>query len=230
MTKRGTKGGRGRRKAVVVGVAVVAAAGMSALGAVGYDAAAELQDAWAGQPYPVADPAAVARHLDARTQTVYDALALPPGAALDRAPWAGDGITARIYDVCRPRGISHLLENMTDRGADEPRTATLDADFTLTGITPPQAEEALRRARQTLTGQGWTETAADDTRVTLKPPSTGPGSLAETVTVGFTPERGTLAVAAGTECARYPDDTPVDWEGKPADLPSPTAPAQLRGH
>ncbi|MFF2147110.1 hypothetical protein [Kitasatospora sp. NPDC058190] len=228
MTKRGTKDGRGHRKAV----AVVTAAGMLALGAVGYDAVAELQHAWAGRPYPVADPAAVAKHLDARTQTVYDALALPPGAALDRAPWDGsdDGITARIYDVCRPRGISHLLENMSDRGADEPRTATLDAGFTLTGITTPQAEEALRRARQALTGQGWTETAADDTGVTLRPPSTGPGSLAETVTVGFTPERGTLAVAAGTECARYPDDTPVDWEGKPTDLPSPTAPAQLRGH
>ncbi|MFJ9844064.1 hypothetical protein ACIRYZ_27100 [Kitasatospora sp. NPDC101155] len=226
MTKRGTKDGRGHRKAV----AVVTAAGMLALGAVGYDAVVELQDAWAGRPYPVADPAAVAKHLDARTQTVYGALALPPGAALDREPWAGDGITARVYDVCRPRGISHLLENMSDRGADEPRTATLDAGFILTGITPPQAQEALRRARQTLTGQGWTETAADDTRVTLKPPSTGPGSLAETVTVGFSPERGTLAVAAGTECARYPDDTPVDWDGKPTDLPSPTAPAQLRSH
>ncbi|MGW7448370.1 hypothetical protein [Kitasatospora sp. NPDC054795] len=39
----------------------------------------------------------------------------------------------------------------------------------------------------------------------------------------------TLEVSAGSECARYPDGTPVDQEGRPADLPTGTAPTRAPG-
>ncbi len=232
MRNRATKDGPGRRTALRV-TAVAGAAGTLALGAVGYTTYEAAAQAWTGKPYPVADPAAVAKHLDARTQTVHDALALPPEATPAGVRHQDDGITARIYGVCSARGLSHLLESMNDTGADQPRTAAIRAQFTLAGVARPQWEEAVGRARQTLTAQGWTVTSSDESApvpsLTLKPPATGPGSLAETASLRFDPVDHTLAVAATTECARYPDDTPVDSEGRPADLPTATAPTPSRG-
>ncbi|MFJ9770561.1 hypothetical protein ACIRVF_04890 [Kitasatospora sp. NPDC101157] len=229
-----TKNGKGRRKAVRVGM-ITAAAGAMVLGTVGYDAAATLAEAlpraWSGTPYPVADPAAVARHLDTRAQAVYDALALPPGATLTSGS-EGDGITARSYGACRARGLTHLLESMGDTGADQPRTAALGARFTLAGVGRPQWQQARQRARQALTDQGWTVAAVDGSAaapgLTLTPPATGPGSLVESVSISFDPVAGTLAVAAATECAHYPDSTPTGPLGEPTDLPAITAPTQLR--
>ncbi|MGW2371056.1 hypothetical protein [Kitasatospora sp. NPDC001683] len=40
----------------------------------------------------------------------------------------------------------------------------------------------------------------------------------------------TFAVTAGTECSRHSDGTPVERGGEPADLPTITAPTQLRTH
>ncbi|MFJ6774311.1 hypothetical protein ACIQOV_25710 [Kitasatospora sp. NPDC091257] len=63
----------------------------------------------------------------------------------------------------------------------------------------------------------------------LTPPATGPGSLPEQALVRFDPADHTLAVTASSGCVHYPDDTPVDQEGKPADLPTGTAPAPPPG-
>ncbi|MFJ8470981.1 hypothetical protein [Kitasatospora sp. NPDC094011] len=234
MTKRVRKDGRGRRTALR-GAVLTAAVAAVVLGTVGGEAVAEgWTGVWDGEPYPVADPAAVAAHLDARTQSVYDALALPPGVTLAAEPGADDGITARIYGVCRPRGLAHALENLNDGGADQPRTAVLGARFTLAGVGADQWTEALGRVRRTLAGQGWTVDAVDDSgrgpRLTLTPPATGPGALAETASVSFDPVDHILVVAARTECASYPDSTPADVLGMPIGLPTATAPKQLHAH
>ncbi|MEV7601886.1 hypothetical protein AB0O91_31430 [Kitasatospora sp. NPDC089797] len=234
MTKRGQKDGRGRRAALRGGMltAGVAAVVLGVVG--GSTAAGAWAGVWDGEPYPVADPAVVAGHLDARTQSVYDALALPSGVTLASAPGAADGIRAWVYDVCRPRGLAHALERMSDRGADQPRTAVLGARFTLAGVTEDEWTQALGRARPALAAQGWAVGAAEDSgrgaRWTPTPSATGPGALAESVAVAFDPVGGTLTVAATAECASYPDSTPVTWEGAPADLPTATAPKQLRAH
>ncbi|MFJ4184083.1 hypothetical protein [Kitasatospora sp. NPDC089509] len=232
MTKRVRKDGRGRRTALR-GAVLTAAVAAVVLGVVGGEAVAEgWTGVWEGKPYPVADPVAVAAHLDARTQSVYDALDLPPGLTLSSEPDIDDGITARIYGVCRPRGLAHALENLNDGGADQPRTAVLGARFTLAGVTGAQRTEALDRARRTLTAQGWTVGAVDDfghgPRLALTPPATGPGALAETASVGFDPVGHTLVVMATTECASYPGSTPVDALGMPIGLPTATAPTGLR--
>ncbi|MFF2119626.1 hypothetical protein ACFVXH_20090 [Kitasatospora sp. NPDC058184] len=232
MRNRATKDGPGRRTAVRV-TAVAGAAGVLVLGTVGYTAYGAAEAAWTGKPYPVADPAAVARHLDARTQTVYEALALRPEATPAPDHRGDDGITARIYGACSARGLSHLLESMNDTGADQPRTAALRARFTLTGVTRPEWEEAVGRARQSLTAQGWTVASSDESApvpsLTLTPPDTGPGSLAESASLRFDPAYHTLEVSAGSECASYPDGTAVDQEGRPADLPTGTAPTRPPG-
>ncbi|MFJ7248794.1 hypothetical protein ACIQWA_29780 [Kitasatospora sp. NPDC098652] len=235
MTKRVRTDGRGGRKAVRVAL-LTTVAGAAVLGTVGYrgavTVAAEVPRVWSGEPYPVADPAAVATHLDARTQAVYDALALPPGVALTPAPVGDDGITARVQGVCHARGLEHLLESMNDGGADQPRTAVLGAHFTLAGVSPTRWTEALGRARTTLTAQGWTVVSVDESApvpsLSLAPPSDGPGSLAEGASLRYDPVARTLTVGAGAECSRFTDGTAVDQAGEPTALPTPTAPKQLR--
>ena len=201
--------------------------GLAAIAALVF-AGVKFAELWTGAPFPVADPATTARHLDARTQVVYDALALPAGATLDSRQY--QGIRADIYD-CHERGLAHAPDNMLDTAPNEPRTAAVSASWLLTGIPRPEGVEAIQRARNTLTGQGWTEILYDeshgDVRLKLKPPTTGPDSVPDTVYIDFH-GNGLFEVAANAECARYRNDTPVDTEGKPQNLPRPTAPAQLR--
>ncbi|MFE3503211.1 hypothetical protein [Kitasatospora sp. NPDC059160] len=235
MTKRAGTDGRGGRRAVRVAL-VTTVAGAAVLGTVGYRGAVtvaeEVPRVWSGEPYPVADPAAVAAHLDARTQAVYDALALPPGVALAPVPVGDDGISAKVQGVCHARGLEHLLESMNDGGADQPRTAVLAARFTLAGVGATQGTEALGRARRTLTAQGWTVVSADESApvpsLSLAPPADGPGALAEGASLRYDPVARTLTVGAGAECSRFTDGTAVDGAGQPTGLPTPTAPKQLR--
>ncbi|TYC70529.1 hypothetical protein [Streptomyces sp. CB01881] len=221
MTSSPQQTGRGRKAALYVTVGVIA------VGAV-FLAGVKVIGAWTGTPFPSADPAATARRLDAQTQEVYDALALP-GAALN-PQWPGGGTEANIYD-CHPRGLAHFVDNLADTQPREPGTAVISTEWALAGVTRPQALDALRRAKQALVGKGWTVTshdeAVEDVTLRLAPPRDGDG-VGHRVVVSLYPN-GNLSVAAISECVRYPAGTRVTQEGAPYDLPDPVAPAQLRG-
>ncbi|MFB7616308.1 hypothetical protein [Kitasatospora sp. NPDC056181] len=216
MTSSSQQTGRGRKAALFVTVGVIA------VGAV-FLAGVKVIGVWTGTPFPSADPAATARRLDAQTQEVYDALALP-GAGLERN--LGRGIHADVYD-CHPRGLA----GFTDSPSPEPGTALIRAEWALTGVARPQALDALQRAKQSLVGKGWTVTSHDegvkDATLRLEPPR-GADGVGHRVVVGLHPD-GSLSVAAASECFRYPAGTRVNQEGAPYDLPDPVAPAQLRG-
>ncbi|MFF2143698.1 hypothetical protein [Kitasatospora sp. NPDC058190] len=203
-------------------LAVLAVAGSVVLGGV------KVTGVWEGAPFPVADPAAIAERLNGQTLAVYDALEVPNGLVLDLSNSLG--VEADIYD-CHGRGLSHFLDNLEDTAPYEPRTAAISAGFTVTGLTHPQAAEAMERAHGALTAQGWTvesQEAPDHIQLKLKPPSTGPNGVSDTVFVDFYDPSGFFTVEAHAECARYLDDTPVDFEGKPEQLPYLSVPDRLR--
>lgn len=197
---------------------------------------ASLGRAWEGRPYPTADPAATATRVNGRLLAAYDAFGLSPAPELD--PQFTPAVEADVYD-CHRRGLVHALDSVDDSAPPEPRTAAIHAGFSVRGLTAAQAEAAVRSAERTLNDQGWTVTASrepDRVRLVLEPPKPGgavpPGSATDTVpasvsaTVDYA--NGYLHLSAGAECARYPEDTRVDDEGKPEGLPSLVLPAQLR--
>jgi hypothetical protein len=211
---------RGRRAARALAVFVVA--GAVVFGGV------KVTGAWEGEPFPVADPAGTAEHLNDHTMAVYDALGVPDGLVLD----LGDslGVKADIYD-CHRRGLAHVLDDLEDTAPHEPRTAAISAGFTLTGLTHPQAAEAMERARRALIGQGWTVSSRerpDNIQLKLTPPNTGPGGVSDNVFADFYDPSGFLTIEAHAECARYLDETPVDIEGKPEHLAYLSVPARVR--
>ncbi|MFJ9457034.1 hypothetical protein ACIRST_18345 [Kitasatospora sp. NPDC101447] len=196
--------------------------------------------AWAGEPYPTADPAATATRVNDRLLAAYDAFGLSRAPELD--PQVTPAVEADVYD-CHRRGFAHALDGIDDSAPHEPRTAAIHAGFSVRGLTAAQAEAAVRSAERTLNDQGWTVTVSrepDRVRLVLEPPKPGgavapsgsAGSAADAVpasvsaTVDYA--NGYLHLSAGAECARYPEDTRVDDEGKPEGLPALTLPAQLR--
>ncbi|MFJ8627879.1 hypothetical protein ACIRD3_34280 [Kitasatospora sp. NPDC093550] len=126
------QGGRGRWTALAL--AGFVAVGATAVGGV------RATGAWEGEPFPAADPAATAEHLNDRTLAVYDALGLPDGLSLDLRDSLG--VQADVYD-CHRRGLAHFVDNLEDTPPHEPRTAAISAGFTLTGLTHQQAAEAM---------------------------------------------------------------------------------------
>ncbi|WBP92121.1 hypothetical protein [Kitasatospora cathayae] len=214
------QGSRGRRAARAL--AVLAVAGAVMLGGV------KVTGVWEGAPFPVADPAATAEHLNSQTLAVYDSLDVPNGLVLNLSNSLG--IKADIYD-CHGRGLSHFLDNLEDTAPYEPRTAAISAGLTVTGLKHPQAAEALERARGALTAQGWTvesQAAPDHIQLKLKPPSTGPNGVSDTVFVDFYDPSGFFTIEAHAECARYLEGTLVDFEGKPEHLPFLSVPDRVR--
>ncbi|MFF2143696.1 hypothetical protein [Kitasatospora sp. NPDC058190] len=210
-----------RRKAAIL-LTGLALSATVVLGAVA------LGGAFEGKPYPVADPAATAEHLNDRVLAAYDALSLPEAPVLN--PQRSLGVRADVYR-CHRRGLGGFLDNLSDSPPPEPRTAAINAGFTVTGLTHPQAVDAALRARRTLTGRGWEVVSYeefDGLRLKLKPPNVGPGSVSGTVLVTYYDGSGFLEVSALAECVRYPSGTPVDSEGEPEHLPSLTLPAQVR--
>ncbi|MFH8387742.1 hypothetical protein ACH4E7_43860 [Kitasatospora sp. NPDC018058] len=145
--------------------------------------AVALGGAFEREPFPVADPAAAAEHLNARALAAYDALSLleAPVLNLQRSL----GVKADVYR-CHRRGLGGFLDNLSDSPPSVPGTAAIGAGFMVTGLTHPQAVESALRARQTLTGQGWEVVSYeefDGLRLKLKPPNVGPGSVSGTVLV-----------------------------------------------
>jgi hypothetical protein len=215
MTERGRRpGGRARYVAgAMVGISGVVA------GVIGLAPWAER--VWFGEPYPVADPAARARQMDQHTQAIYDALGLPQ-AALDDT--MNHWTTVDPY-VCYRRGLAHLMDNLNDSPPSEPHVATITVSWTLKGVPRAQAVDAMQRAREQLTRQGWTDrgyvNSGHELQVNLMPPSGD-----DTVTIEANPS-DRLAVTAHADCARYAPGTRVDADDQP-DLPVATAPAPLR--
>ncbi|MFE6871187.1 hypothetical protein ACFVFS_32100 [Kitasatospora sp. NPDC057692] len=201
---------------IAVGVLLVGAVFLTGLKAV---------ELWQGDPFPVADPVAVAQRLDGQTQSIYDALQLPPTRLVP--DWPGGGIEATVHD-CHARGLGEALN---DSPPEEPGTAAVHASWALADVPAAEAVEAMARARRTLTAAGWTvtsstETPAEDASLRLRPPATADGV---TVRAGVSVyPNGALAVFAVTECLRYPDGTAVDTEGRPRVPDVPTAPSALR--
>ncbi|MFH8387740.1 hypothetical protein ACH4E7_43850 [Kitasatospora sp. NPDC018058] len=98
--------------------------------------------AWEGDPFPVADPAATAEHLSEQTMAVYDALGVLDGLVLDLRD--GLGVKAGIYDRLPWTGARPRPRQSGGGTAPyEPRTTAISAGFTLTGLTHPQAAEAM---------------------------------------------------------------------------------------
>lgn len=214
------KGNRAHRAALALAGFVVS--GAVVVGGV------RVTGAWEGEPFPVADPAATAEHLNHRTLAVYDALGLPEGLPLDLRD--SRGVQANTYD-CHRRGLAHFVDTLEDSPPYEPRTAAISAGFTLTGLTHEQAAKAMDRARRSLTGQGWTgglRDSHDDIQLKLTPPDTGPGSISDTISVDYYDGSGFFTINAYAECAHYRDDTPVNYEGKPEHLAYLSVPDQVR--
>ncbi|MFF2045449.1 hypothetical protein ACFVVX_34030 [Kitasatospora sp. NPDC058170] len=209
-------GGAGLRRTLGVGVLVVALV----LGGVWFN------DLWRGQPFPTADPVAVAGRLDARTQAIYDGLQLPDAPLNPRWPMAG--IEASIYD-CHPRGLANFPDTLADSPPREPGTAAVHESWALAGVTHAQAADATARARRTLEAAGWKtvsyKVSGGDVALRLEAPGTK-DKVAVRAGVVLYPN-GNLEVFAAAECVRYPKSAAVDDEGRP-DLPDPSAPTQLR--
>lgn len=176
--------GRPRKAALsVAAVAVVAGA------------AAWLYPRWDGPPYPAVDPAVTARALDAQTQSVYDALAVPH-AKLDQRSEAG--FSADLYECPRP-GISHWLDELNDSPPSAPGTVRVSESWALAGLTVQQAGDAMRRAQKELAGRGWSVASFEDTpqeiTLLLKQPRADALPVADSVSVTFYPG-GDLTVGA----------------------------------
>ncbi|WP_158709307.1 MULTISPECIES: hypothetical protein [unclassified Streptomyces] len=212
--QRPNRPGRRRKVLVVVAGALAGAAVVVAALCVGR--------LWEGDAYPVEDPSATARRLDAHTQTVYDALGLPE-AELD-AEWPRDG--RRVGADCGYRGLKNLDKQWNDTPPSMPGVVTVSSEWALKGVAPDRATAALRRVQRRLTERGWDVTAYESAghalRLRLRPPGTE-----DTVWVRAEP-RDRLDVTAHSGCARYPSDTPVNERGEPA-LPAQAMPAQSRG-
>ncbi|MEV5508827.1 hypothetical protein [Streptomyces orinoci] len=172
---------------------------------------------WDGEPYPVADPVAAARRLDARTQAVYEVLGLPR-AAVDGG-WPGREFEASGYD-CQPRGMRHWPEGLRDSPTSAPGVVDVRAAWGLKGVTRAQAEGALQRVRTVMTRRGWRtaeyRNEGDSLWLKLKP-----ADSEDTVALEWYPAG--LEVAASSPCARYPSGTEVDQLGHPV-LPPQEAP------
>lgn len=177
---------------------------------------------WDGVPYPVADPAATARQVDRHTQAVYDVLDLPQ-AELDTG-WPGRGLDAD-GSSCYRRGLRHWGDQLSDSPPSEPHTVMVHDSWALTGVSPAQAESALKRARRALTQRGWTVTAYEHSRQRLRLTLTPPRTDITVVLEAYPGDR--LQVAAHADCARYPSHTPLDNLDTPL-VPPQKAPAPLR--
>ncbi|MFI9331305.1 hypothetical protein ACIGZJ_27685 [Kitasatospora sp. NPDC052868] len=184
-------------------------------------------DLWRGEPFPSADPVAVAQRLDARTQTIYDGLRLPDAKL--NPTWPGAGIKASIYD-CHPRGLANFPDTLADSPPREPGTAAVHESWALAGVTREQAVDAIARARRTLEAAGWKTVSYDvsggEASLRLEAPATQ-DKVAVRAGVVLYPNDN-LEVFASAECVRYHEDTAVDDE-RPPDVPGPSAPTQLRG-
>jgi hypothetical protein len=167
-------------------------------------------------------PAATARRLDARTQTVYDALGLPHAELADY----GTGLDADVDD-CPRHGLRHLPDGLRDsRVPSEPHTAKISDDVALQGIPLAQAAPALQRVRDTLTQQRWKVVSPVPSLADLQLRLSAPDS-ADTVTVQAYDD-GRLQISANAACARYPADTPLTDLGRP-ELPDLKTPVQPGG-
>ncbi|MFD0415583.1 hypothetical protein [Streptomyces sp. NPDC127108] len=209
-----------RRKAVRVTTAGLGIAAALA-GLVGL--ARWFEGVWEGEPYPVADPAATSRHLDERSQAVYDALALPD-ARLDTKR-SGPRAYTDAY-TCDRRGLRTLSDALDPSPPSEPHVVSVTYDWTLRDVPRARAVTALAHARRELTRQGWKVAEHQNDRygleLSMRPPRDGT-SVAITAYPG-----GRLEVSAYAGCARYPEGTPMDIDGEP-ELAAMRAPVQLRG-
>ncbi|GHC52794.1 hypothetical protein [Streptomyces flavofungini] len=209
-----------RRKAVratTAGLGIVAAlAGFIGL-------ARWFDGVWQGDPYPVADPAATSRHLDERSQTVYDALALPH-ARLD-AERSGVRAYTDAYN-CDRRGLRTWSDALDPSPPSEPHVVSVSYDWTLRDVPRARAVVALQHARKELTREGWTVAEHRDDRYRLQLSVRPPKDGTSVTLTAYPGDR--LEVSAYADCARYPKGTPMDMDGDP-ELAAMRAPVQLRG-
>ncbi|WP_167150931.1 hypothetical protein [Streptomyces sp. MBT27] len=208
-----------RRKTTTYLVVGVVTAGL--VTATAY-AAQWFEGVWNGRPYPVAAPASTAQRLDARTQAVYDALALPH-PVLDEN-WPGGGVEAE-GSSCHPVGLRHFFDNLSDTPPSEPHVVDVHDDWALKGVPLAEAVTAAERARVALAHQGWKVTEYEHTSSDLVLRLTAPDSSDAVGIVAYPQDR--LQVFAMAACSRYPADTPLDAAGDPR-LPAPQAPSALR--
>lgn len=208
-----------RRKAVratTTGLGIVAAlAGFIGL-------ARWFDGVWQGDPYPVADPAATSRHLDERSQTVYDALALPD-ARLD-AERSGVRAYADAY-TCHRRGLRTWSDALDPSPPSEPHVVSVNYDWTLRDVPRARAVTALQHARKELTRAGWKVAEHQNDRYRLELSLRPPGDGTSITLTAYPGDR--LEVSAYADCARYPEGTPMDMDGEP-ELADMRAPVQLR--
>ncbi|MER7344715.1 hypothetical protein ABT390_04825 [Streptomyces aurantiacus] len=202
----------------------VAAAGVGVAAAMAGIVGAGLwfEGVWAGEPYPVADPAATSRSLDERTQTVYDALALPD-ARLDTER-SGVGAEAEGYG-CNRRGVRHWADGFSGSPPSEPGVVNVSYDWTLRGVPRARAVAALKHAKKELTREGWKVASHDNDRFWLRLKMVPPGGDASVSVTSY--PAGRLEIAGYADCARYPEGTPLDEWGDP-ELAEMRAPVQLR--
>ncbi|MER5303312.1 hypothetical protein ABT039_28150 [Streptomyces lasiicapitis] len=203
-------------------VAVAGVGGAAALAAI-VGAGLWFEGVWRGDPYPVADPAGSSRRIDERTQTVYDALALPD-ARLDTER-SGVGAEAKGYG-CHRRGMRNWGEGLSASPSSEPHVVNVSYDWTLRDVPHDRAVTALQHAKKELTREGWKVVSYDNNRHWLRLKVAPPEGNASVSVTAY--PAGRLNVVGYADCARYPEGTPLDDSGDP-ELAQMRAPVQLRG-
>ncbi|MFE9480405.1 hypothetical protein ACFYNM_17595 [Streptomyces spororaveus] len=148
---------------------------------------------WNGEPYPDADPQAVATRLGAQAERVRDDLAVPVPA--DALPGRAD------TGACSYRGlrsVAHIDESRPD-------VRSFSLAWQTTGVPEETARAAERRVRLRLARQGWRLTAENisDMGFRYEDPGTG-----DRVDVDWYEPTGTLAARVHAPCGKVPGDHP----------------------
>jgi hypothetical protein len=100
---------------------------------------------WFGDPYPKADPDAVAWRLEQRSQLAYETLALP------RSALENDNTLETGY--CPSTG----LRSLTDWDSSQPGVVDVRHSWDVRRISEATARDSLRRLRDMLASSGWTQ-------------------------------------------------------------------------
>lgn len=159
--------------------------------------------AWNGEPYPSADPDAVAERLKTRSNEVYDSFALAKKYAAQ---------PSRVdTGACYHRGLSGYVN--LDRARLDVSSFRLYWD--VPNVPEPTARDALRQARQQLTSHGWefSHDWADSTSSLLElgfryeEPGRG-----DKVDLRWNSSTTTLFVEVYAPCTQVPDEFNAhDW-------------------
>ncbi|WP_409055894.1 hypothetical protein [Streptomyces sp. SYP-A7185] len=134
------------RRAPAAGRSVVVPVVAAAVVALSAAAAVAGNSVWNGEPYPSADPDAVAQRLNDRSDEVYDGFGLPDTYAA--APGRVDTGACSYRGL---RGFAHVDEARSD-------VRSFGLDWSVPHVPEATARDAQERVRRQLVERGWKRT------------------------------------------------------------------------